>query len=487
MTGNSPSQDERFTIKGHWWLSESTRKVAGEVTYDVGNMTLALYGGLNDARTDPPLSATPELSEFPIIHGESLDRVPITMFGTFYTRWTPDIRGVAIRPGTLVPLLSSELSCNAMILGSYLSSQDETFIKCRIEIPHLDNWLGDSPFQIGMEGSGEHIHIDYTRPNNEEIPVDGCDFSVRFVRTVRPPGYPCYSPSIEHRTDLEIVASKPMPLIWFQQHASEITDLFSFLYGGCVQSRRLALVKSITGDDEVTLYYPRPEVKLVELTTTDIVVRYDKVKESLALVLKNWFTANTITKGARRIVLSSERRPSAFIELRFLPLVHAAELLTQDGKHSTIVDEKVFKAIRAKMLASLSTELSSELTDSIKSSLGWANGRNLKAKLLSILNELQDKTCSLFCMEKVNFIKGIVDTRNYYTHYSEKVKPLQSLALHWAIKKAALMLRILLLLKAGIPERDIQHFVRSNVRLSQDRTVWTKVTEEGSPPDDIDN
>ena len=218
MTENSHSQDDHFTVKGHWWLPGSTRKVAGDVIYDVENMTLALQGGLSDADTGFPFGATPEHSEFPIIHGESLNGVPITILASFYTRWTPDIRSLSMRSGTIVALLSSELSCNAMIHGRHLSSPDEAFIKCWAEIPSFDIWLGDSPFEVRIEDSGEHVRIDYTRPDNEEFPIDGCHCVVRFLRTVKPPGFPTYCPSIKHRTDLEIETSKPMPLSWFQEH-----------------------------------------------------------------------------------------------------------------------------------------------------------------------------------------------------------------------------------------------------------------------------
>ena len=42
MIEESHSQDDPFTIKGHWWLPGSSHKVAGDLIYDVGEMTLVL-------------------------------------------------------------------------------------------------------------------------------------------------------------------------------------------------------------------------------------------------------------------------------------------------------------------------------------------------------------------------------------------------------------------------------------------------------------
>jgi hypothetical protein len=374
-----------------------------------------------------------------------------------------------------------------MIEGIHLASPDDGFARCRIEIPYFENWLGDSPFAFDLVGSGESFRLDYARPGDEDFHLDACKSLVRFVRSVRLPGFPSHEPSIGHRAYVELESSEPMPASWFCNQASEIVDLISLMYGGRVQSRELALSQSILSDDAATLYYPRPKVSPIEYGTSDIVIRYENVKELFADILNGWLTASEVIKSARRILLSSERRPSPFIELRFLPLVHAAEILTKEIGHSTIIAQETFRDAVRQMLASLPTGLPSELTESIKNCLGWANGRSLKYKLNKLLSYYQDATCDLFCKSKEAFINGVVDTRNFYTHYSAKKNLLQDAELHWAIQKTALMLRILLLLKAGVPEIDLQRLVRSNRRLAQDRAVWCKITEEGSPFHDTDN
>jgi hypothetical protein len=480
MIEESHSQNNPFTIKGHWWLPGNTHKVAGDLIYKVEEMTLALYGGLNEAIVDSPFMAKPEHTEFPIILGESLDRVPITILKSFYTNWKPDIKTLAVKPGTRTALLSSRLLCHEAIEGIHLSSSDDGFNKCRIEIPYFENWLGDSPFTFNMAGSGEHVRIDYARPENEEFPIASCKCLVRFVRSVRPPGFPGYEPSIEHRAYVEVESYEPMPMNWFCKHASEIVDLFSFLYGGNILSRQLTLFKSITSDNEVKLYYTRPKVKSIEYSSMDIMIRYENEKELFSQILENWLTASEVCKLVRNMVLKSERRPSRLIDLRFLPLVHAAEVLTKESNHSIIVDQEIFEKVREQMYAILRREFSRELIDSVK--IGRYNAKQLplKNKLSSMLDDLQDETCNLFCIDKTKFINGIVDSRNYYTHYSPKKKILQDAELYWAIRKTSLMLRILLLLKAGVPESDLQKLVHSHHRLSQERAVWCKITEEGS-------
>ncbi len=485
MIDQKHSQDAFFTVRGQWWLPGSDRRVAGDLIYQEEDISLVLYGGLNDAKFDSPFSATPEVTEFPVIHGESLQSVPVTLLRSFYTKWSPDIRRLGVRPDEHTQILSSELHCHAIVVGAHLSTADDCFDKCRIEIPALETWLGDKPFEVDIGNGFDRVHVNYTRPLDDAFELSTCRLRVRFIRSVKPPGFPGYSPSIDHRAFVEVEPFEPMSVNCLRDHAGEVTDLFSFLYGGDLVSRRLWLFNKGSEIDKVALYYCRHPVAVADYGALDLLLRLDDVRPIFGSVLENWFTAATSTKRARRILLSTERRPAGFIELRFLPLVHAAEILARASKHSTIVASETFDDIRTRLLGSLPGDAPRELVESIKNGLGHANGRSLKHTLQKMLSDLREETCRLFCVDQIEFIKGIVNTRNHYTHYSSKDKQkfLQGSELHWAIRKLSSMLRILLLLKAGIPEVDLESKLRSHHRSSRERAVWRNVTEEGSPFD----
>ena len=199
-------------------------------------------------------------------------------------------------------------------------------------------------------------------------------------------------------------------------------------------------------------------------------------------ILEKWFTAPEYARAAGRMLYSSERTPSRFLDQRFLPLMHAAERLIQGAKGVTIIDDEAYQSLRIAIKNVIPAGTPKELVDAFTNSLGYANGRNLNQKLMSVLNELADETCSLFCVDKAKFVKGIVDTRNHLTHYSTKKGKLvlQGLELHWASRKLVLMLRVLLLVGAGIPEATIQRLVQRQIRLSGERRVWSELSEEGT-------
>jgi hypothetical protein len=483
MSGKAHSQNEHFTIQGHWWLPDSSQRVAGDLRYTEGALTLSLYGGLSEARVESPFSATPAQTEVPIILGETLEAVPVTVLRSFYTKWTPDVRTLAVRPGTTTALRSSQLHCGWLLEGVHLSSPDETFSKCRVEVPYLEDWLGVSPFRAEMGGGADTVQLDYTRPSDLSIEIAATSTALRLIHAVRPPALPLgNSPTIEHHTDMEIVPAAPKPINWLVSQASEVVGLLAICYGGGLLSRRLTLHKDGPNRAEALLYYPRHSVEVRPYTAMDFVVRYQQIEAEFGQIVENWLGATEAVKSARGILLSSERTPSAFIELRFLPLVHAAEVLSGEGPSAAIVTKDVYRDVRDQMLAALPAGLPDELIESIRNSLGHANSRTLRRKLLGLLSEFANDTYSLFCNDREVFIKGVVDTRNHYTHYStgRGRKILQGAELHWAIQKLSLMLRVVLLVKAGVPEDALRSAIRSHHRLRQERQVWQTMNEDGS-------
>lgn len=68
MTKKLHQQNKPFTIRGHWWLPTVSHRVAGDLSYTEGDLTLSLYGALDDAQVDFPFSATPICTEYAVIH-----------------------------------------------------------------------------------------------------------------------------------------------------------------------------------------------------------------------------------------------------------------------------------------------------------------------------------------------------------------------------------------------------------------------------------
>jgi hypothetical protein len=216
----------------------------------------------------------------------------------------------------------------------------------------------------------------------------------------------------------------------------------------------------------------------------DFMVRFPKIAEWFPELLKSWFCESAEIRHALDLVFSSMQRPGRFLETRFMPFVQAVEVYSRTVDQGHIVDKKVFKPIRDQLLNSIPTTTPAVLHEAIVRSLGYANDRTLRERVLRLIDGLLPKTRELFCVNPDEFAKGVVDSRNFYTHYSsDPNKALSHIALHWATIKLQTMMKVLLLKRLGIPELEIQDIVNSNYQLAQERRAWKEVPELPSKRD----
>jgi hypothetical protein len=481
---HSYSQDQPFRIKGHWWIPGASLRVAGDLVYKETSIQLKLCGALCEATRFTPFHSQPEVMEHAVIHGESLDKQSITLFEGFYTSWNPDISlsNFVSEPGAKVQILKSQLEIRCVLTGNHFSSKDDGFTRCQIEVPHFETWLGCKPFCYDNSPTLDQFSVTYRRPEDEYFFARSLDSEIRFVHSVRLPSLPTIAPTIQHRSVIQITPKSTKSARWFQKAASDLVDLLSIFYGGNLVSRKLRFFRNPADHEGVAVYFPRYRVKVPDYHFQDLVLTQKSLRENFERLLNSWLDAPKSVKQARAMMFSSERRPSDFIELRFLPLIHAAEMVAREYENMPYVDSQTFQTVRKRIeeaLDLLRVALPMDFIASIKNSLSFANGGNLRRNLSRLLDSLSESLCSLFCATKNDFISGLVSTRNYYTHYSDNQTPLRHLECHWAIRKLQLMLRIIFLTKIGVPEDVIEKAIHGHIDLSRERDVWRNLSEVG--------
>ena len=173
------------------------------------------------------------------------------------------------------------------------------------------------------------MHLDYSRPKNHAYEVAAANLVMRLIHSVRPPARPLgNSPTIQHHTYIELEPYEAMSLDRLAEATSEIVGMCAILYGGHLLSRSVTQFRGGRGDGKALFFYPRHAVKSRSYKKSDFAIRYEHIKASFGEILEGWLGASETIKQSRRIFLSTERTPSEFIEFRFLPLVHAAEILS---------------------------------------------------------------------------------------------------------------------------------------------------------------
>lgn len=479
------SLDEKFTIRGHWWRPGGQHRPAGDLSYDERKLELHLLGAFDDAEGQHPFERALPVTEPAVIHGESAKGTPITLLGSFYTHWQPG-GGLFSKPP--VPIVSSKLTCNAMLLGIHLETEDkECFTRCSLMIPNLDRWLDDRPFDIQINHP-ETVNVTYTRPEERRFAIPECIGDFRFCPVVTPPICPSEDVTIRHWTYVRVDPDGPKNFTWFVRIANEIERLFTLLMGRVVQATETRLM--CDGDEDVIdsyVYLPRERIHQPEMDPIDFLLRYPDITDWFPGILKSWFRESGKIRHALDLVFSSLQKPGRFLETRFLPFVQAVEVLCRAVEPGQIVDKRVYGPIRKEIIRSIPEDTPEELREAIVRSLGYANERTLRERFVAILGGLKPETTELFCVNPTDFVRGVVETRNYLTHYSGRSESvLRGMQLHWATVKLQTMMRVLLLKRLGIPESGLLSLLKKNHGLSNERRTWQEVPELGSSSGESD-
>jgi len=180
------------------------------------------------------------------------------------------------------------------------------------------------------------------------------------------------------------------------------------------------------------------------------------------------------------LFFSSLREPGAFLETRFLPMIQALEVYARADKQQTYVDPKEYGETLPRIESEIPIDIDKELRSAIIRKLQYANEYSLRTRLRRIIETLQPETVKLFCKDAEAFVGGVVDTRNYLTHYSkDSYRVLQGIDLHWATVKLRTMFSLILLRWIGLPETLIRERAQADYSLGRERKQWTNARESG--------
>ncbi|MBW3596959.1 MAG: hypothetical protein KY475_06755 [Planctomycetes bacterium] len=480
MADKKYSQYDCFTIPGHWWLPGEEKKIAGELHYQRGRLELRLFGAFHKTKGTIPFDHSPEETEVAVVHGESFSLQPITGFNAFYTSWrSAEQNFLSTAPGRIG---SAVLHVHAAIVGDHvLSLDDQRYTKCRIQLRNLEGWLDDRPFSTS-DWSKDGWKTEYAKPAKRQFDLPPPFRSLEVVSSAQTNGVPPMNRyEVVHRANFVITPAEPRPMEWFADAVGKIERLLTLLAGKQMQTERQWLYTA--GDDDGSLLYcNRSNIEQkADYGPSDFLFRYPDVAERFERILSNWVTQTEKIQHALDLYFSSLRQPGAFLETRFLPMIQALEVYARADDQQTYIDPTEYEKVRPRIEASIPHDIDKNLRAALIGKLKYGNEYSLRKRLNRLVKSMEADTVKLFCLNPGAFVGGVVDTRNYLTHYSDdRGRVLQSTDLHWATIKLRTMFSLVLLKWAGLPEALICDRARADQTLGKERRQWANTGESGT-------
>jgi hypothetical protein len=141
------------------------------------------------------------------------------------------------------------------------------------------------------------------------------------------------------------------------------------------------------------------------------------IRESIKPILKSWFRKENILEPVYELyydILYNEKR---YGKTEFLNLIFAIETLHRRTRNNEIVKSDDFEIIVDKIKSALSTKEQKLFLEKLK----YINHLSLRSRLKNLFDEFSYLFEESGTNRKV-FINSVVDTRNYYVHFDQRLK-----------------------------------------------------------------
>ena len=186
-------------------------------------------------------------------------------------------------------------------------------------------------------------------------------------------------------------------------------------------------------------------------------------------ILAKWFSVNEMMLDAIHLTMDARRNPEQSMHGRFLLLAHAVEVISRATTSSEYMPAEDYKTVIAAMNNAIRADVHRDHRSSLKSRIQYGNEYAFHKRIKVLVESLTEPAKKIVCADPAKFARGISDTRNYYTHFTDDLRPkaLTGGAEYWATEKLLLLMRILLLKYLGIEEGMIVKQLSRHLRLSQ--------------------
>lgn len=473
--GGGQGMTTSFEYKGVWFLPENPDKqVAGTLKFSpTEGAILELIGSFKG------IEKMNQLTEQDIILGYCGKRI------TLY-----ECREIRSQIGTDT-VQSSNFYAQAVFLDVHFQKKEDVkFKKLAAHYLHLDEWVYITGFEIFRPTGVKGITVNYTLPN--QIPIseyEGCKIAIEIKATgpTLPP--PQRELKIKEKTFITIESPEEKP---FEEHMKMADRIQNLLSLAAINPSRPEILygytKAYTVEKENVVIYPAIEAVMrlafpaeaqKPLMPHEMLFNYSDIKEKTNTVFQNWLKKQKNLKPVFDLYFSTLYNPHLDLENEFLNIVQALESYHRRTMKNYDLPENEHK----KRVEAILNGTPQEHKEWLVEGLEYSNEPRLRKRLEEILEQISDATEKTVQGSK-SFIQKVIDTRNYLTHYDEKLKGKAAIGqkLYRLTLKLKMLLEIVFLKELGLQKESIKSLIERNVAYERIIKDWAQERGLSSKP-----
>ncbi|MDD2776246.1 MAG: hypothetical protein PHU06_09840 [Gallionella sp.] len=372
---------EKITKQGYFWLPNAPdNKLPGTLFISVSGEILLEVLGSFDNFVQGIRALSLSNPEIPRIVGSVEDFGLVTLERCFY------------RNKSLFSSTISKSKIIALFAFSSVGYEDKeaiSFSRCVFSIEGLDEWLGISGIKVALGTDPKNVVIYFSPPEKIAFQLPD-DITMEFTFSSAIPAPKVTEAKITQKASISLVSEKLRPLEDYLTLIEKIKNFLCFAIDETVSVGEVNVYSiNITQKIEEEVFQEVPigvyYKSAYNLETTpeiqwhSMLFRYGVISSKFGAILQNWLAQYEIAEPAFNLYFASKFGVHQFLEGSFLSLAQGIEVL-----HRRTTKEKL----------------------------------TFSQRVQSMIKPFQSYDCY---RNSEGFIQRIVDTRNYLTHYNEKL------------------------------------------------------------------
>lgn len=475
MSSPPPGLYDSFTEQGLFWLADKREdEISGTLSYDPDKGAIlklvGIFGELGDAFKRAFGGARDEAA---VIHGVTMKGKPLSLLHAH------DINRQLNMPG--IP--SETWSSNLLVIGAHITSADEAiFPKCYFRFDQIETWLEHKPFTDTFDFDAKTLNVFAEKPR--EVPfATHAEFAVSTVGSLYSDNDTGTRFVIDVTSQMAITPTEPRSLDWHLNRAVRLQELASLCTGHFLpltsfelRGPDAELGGGGTRPSEVHLYAlmihgeGRSETGTKRRTP---IVTGPELNRFNPEAVQRWFDQFEAFDPALRLFFTITGARQMFTNIRLLLAIQALEVFHRRTSDQGILSGENFATFTEAMVGAIPDDTAPDMREKLESLYRHANEPTLQQRLRSIVASLTEAFGERPGGFNSKYLRKLVDTRNYYTHFSEALsaRTFDGEGMYWATRRVVLLLTLLFLQRLGLTADDIKPLLKRHNEFAQ---LWAK-------------
>ena len=190
---------------------------------------------------------------------------------------------------------------------------------------------------------------------------------------------------------------------------------------------------------------------------------YERVRDQLQDMVTLWMSRSPQSVLATDTFLGIRQAVGQRLDVRFVSMVHVAECYHRGLSAGLYMDPEVYtNSVYRPLVDQIPAIAEGDHRQSLKNRLKYGNEYSLRKRLGDLLGRIPEDAREAISRAKGDFVNGVVDTRNYLTHFTEELrkKALGGRNLYVAGLRIETLVVANILLDLGVPKEGLLEGLR---------------------------